>query len=179
MSNKPNIPSIFLVGPLAAGKSTIGRLLARELNRQFYDTDQELEHATGASIAWIFDLEGELGFRKREETMIDQLSQIPNIILATGGGSLLSPYARQILRSRGHVIHLQVSLQEQVQRTLRDKHRPLIQTNDRRGALEKLYAEREPLYHEVSDWSILTDSGPSARIVSDIYAYLLEQFSIP
>jgi shikimate kinase len=175
---KPIIPSIFLVGPLAAGKSTIGRLLARELNRQFYDSDQELEQATGASIAWIFDLEGESGFIKREEAIIDQLTQMPNIILATGGGSLLSAGSRQALRSRGHVIHLQVSLHEQVQRTLRDKHRPLIQTNDRRGALEKLYAEREPLYHEVSDWSILTDSGPSSKVVHDIYTYLLEHFKL-
>jgi shikimate kinase len=175
---KPSIPNIFLVGPLAAGKSTIGRLLAKELKRQFYDTDQELEQATGVSIAWIFDLEGELGFHKREEGVIDQLTQIPNIVLATGGGSLLSARSRQVLGARGYVIHLQVSLQEQVQRTLRDKHRPLIQTSDRRGALEKLYAEREPLYHEVADWSILTDSGPSARIVHDIYTHLLEHFSL-
>lgn len=174
----PSIPNIFLVGPLAAGKSTIGRLLAKTLKRQFYDTDQELEHTTGVSVAWIFDVEGEEGFYKREEMIIDQLTQLPNIVLATGGGSLLSPRSRQILASRGYVIHLQVSLQEQVQRTLRDKHRPLIQTSDRRGALEKLYAEREPLYHEVADWSILTDSGPSSRIVHDITTHLLEHFSL-
>lgn len=175
---KPIIPNIFLVGPLAAGKSTIGRLLAKALKCQFYDTDQEIERTTGVSLAWIFDLEGELGFHKREEAIVDQLSQIPNIVLATGGGSLLSARSRQILAARGYVIHLQVSLQEQVQRTLRDKHRPLIQTSDRRGALEKLYAEREPLYHEVADWSILTDSGPSARIVHDICEHLAQRFSL-
>lgn len=174
--SKLTIPSVFLVGPLAAGKSTIGRLLSKELGRDFYDTDQELEHITGVSIAWIFDLEGELGFRKREELIVEQLTQYPNIVLATGGGSVLSSVSRQVLRSRGYVIHLQVSLEEQVQRTLRDKHRPLIQTSDRRGALEKLYAEREPLYHEVADWSILTDSGPSSRIVQEIYQHLSERF---
>ena len=170
MMIKPTLPNIFLVGPLAAGKSTIGRLLAKALKCQFYDTDQEIERATGVSIAWIFDLEGELGFAKREEAVVDELSQIPNIVLATGGGSLLSARSRQILGARGYVIHLQ--------RTLRDKHRPLIQTSDRRGALEKLYAEREPLYHEVADWSILTDSGPSARIVHDICEHLHARFSL-
>ena len=175
---KPPMPSIYLVGPLAAGKSTIGRALARELNRKFYDTDQELEKATGVNLTWIFDFEGEEGFLKREEAIIDQLTQMPQIVLATGGGSLLSPIARQVLRTRGYVIHLQVSLQEQVQRTLRDKHRPLIQTSNRKEALEKLYAEREPLYYEIADWTVLTDSGPSARIVQDIYVHLLKNFSL-
>ena len=171
------IPNVFLVGPMAAGKSTIGRLLAKELHRKFYDTDHEIEHITGVNVAWIFDLEGEAGFRKREEMVIEQLTQIPDIVLATGGGSILSAASRQLLRSRGHVIHLQVSLEEQVLRTLRDKHRPLIQTSDRRGALERLYSEREPLYHEVADWSILTDSGPSSRIVQDIDEHLRSRFN--
>src|SRR3989338_9218110 len=172
------IPNVFLAGPMAAGKSTIGRLLAKELHRKFYDTDHEIEHITGVNVAWIFDLEGEAGFRKREEMVIEQLTQIPDIVLATGGGSILSAASRQLLRSRGHVIHLQVSLEEQVLRTLRDKHRPLIQTSDRRGALERLYSEREPLYHEVADWSILTDSGPSTRIVQEIYQHLCEHFIV-
>jgi shikimate kinase len=175
---KVTLPNIFLVGPMAAGKSTIGRLLARELERKFYDSDHELEHATGVRIAWIYDLEGEEGFRKREENVIEEVTKRPSIVLATGGGSVLSELSRQILRNRGYVIHLQVSLEEQVQRTLRDKHRPLIQTKDRRGALEKLYAEREPLYHEVADWSILTDSGPSTRIVHEIYQHLCEHFVV-
>jgi shikimate kinase len=175
---KPSLPNIFLVGPLAAGKSTIGRLLAKALKCQFYDTDHEIERVTGVSLAWIFDVEGEAGFHKREEAIVDQLSQISHIVLATGGGSLLSPRSRAILAARGYVIHLQVSLQEQVQRTLRDKHRPLIQTSDRRGALEKLYAEREPLYREVSDWSILTDTSSSARVVHDIYEHLRSHFVV-
>lgn len=163
---------------MAAGKSTIGRMLATELHRPFYDSDHELEHNTGVRVAWIYDLEGEEGFRKREEIIIDKITKLSNIVLATGGASILSLMSRQALRTHGYVIHLQVSLAEQIQRTLRDKHRPLIQTKDRRSALERLYAEREPLYHEVADWSILTDSGPSARIVQEIIAHLHERFEV-
>ena len=169
-------PNIFLVGPMAAGKSTIGKMLARELQRDFYDSDQQIEEKTGVSLAWIYDVEGEAGFREREEAMIDELTQKPGIVLATGGGSILCLGSRQLLRSRGYVIHLQVTLEEQILRTLRDKHRPLIQTSDRRGALERLYAEREPLYHEVSDRSIVTDSGPSLRIVQEICQHLKDRF---
>lgn len=175
MSKLP-IPNIYLVGPMAAGKSTIGRLLAKELKRNFYDSDQVIEHATGVSIAWIFDVEGEEGFCKREEAVIEQLTQLHNVVLATGGGSILSAKSRQLLCSHGYVIHLQVSLSEQIQRTLRDKHRPEIQTSDRRGALERLYALREPFYREIADWTILTDSGPSSRIVHEIYQHLSSKF---
>lgn len=177
MTKQP-MPNIFLVGPMAAGKSTIGRILARELGREFYDSDQQIEKKTGVALTWIFDVEGEAGFRRREEMMIDELTQKPNIVLATGGGSILSSASRKILRSRGYVIYLQVTLEEQILRTLKDKHRPLIQTSDRRGALEKLYAEREPLYHDVSDWRIVTDSGPSLRIVQEIYQHLKERFEL-
>ncbi len=170
------LPNIFLVGPMAAGKSTIGRLLARELNREFYDTDQYIEQTTGVSLAWIYDVEGDEGFKKREEKIIRDLTKKEQIVLATGGGSVLSAASRQSLRHQGYVIHLQVSLEEQILRTLRDKNRPQIQTSDRKGALEAFYAAREPLYQEVADWSILTDSGPSSRIVQEIQKHLQERF---
>lgn len=177
--NKPVLPNIYLVGQMAAGKSTIGKLLARELSRPFYDSDQEIEAQTGVGVAWIFDIEGEEGFRRREEAMIDELTKIDNIVLATGGGTILSEKCCRILRDRGFVIYLKVSLEEQVARTVRDKHRPQIQTSDRRGALEELYAEREPIYQAVADWTCLTDSGPGSRIVHEIYQYLAARFEMP
>ena len=174
--DKMAIPNIYLIGPMAAGKSTIGKLLARELARPFYDSDQEIEAMTGVSVAWIFDVEGESGFNKREEAMIEELTQIEQIVLATGGGTILSPKCRRHLCQTGYIIYLSVSLEEQVNRTLRDKHRPLIQTKDRKAALEKLYAEREPLYREIANWSCQTDNGPGTKVVQDIYDHLKEHF---
>lgn len=178
MTDKCAAPNIYLIGPMAAGKSTIGKLLARELARPFYDSDQEIEAMTGVSVAWIFDVEGEDGFNKREESMVEELTQIEQIVLATGGGTILSPKCRKVLRSTGYIVYLSVSLEEQVNRTLRDKHRPLIQTKDRKAALEKLYAEREPLYKELANWSCQTDSGPGTKIVQEIYEHLKTQFDV-
>lgn len=176
MTPRIEVPNIYLIGPMAAGKSTIGKLLARELARPFYDSDQEIEAQTGVSVAWIFDVEGEEGFNKREETMVEELTQIKQIVLATGGGTILSPKCRKLLQSTGYIVYLSVSLEEQVNRTLRDKHRPLIQTKDRKAALEKLYAQREPLYREMANWSCQTDSGPGTKIVQEIYEHLKTQF---
>jgi shikimate kinase len=163
MAEKRNI---FLVGPMGAGKSTIGRHLADELHLDFYDSDQEIEKRTGADIAWIFDLEGEDGFRKREEDIINDLTDKQGIVLATGGGSIVSKNVRNRLSARGIVVYLQTTIDKQVARTQRDKRRPLLQTDDPEQVLRDLADERNPLYAEVADYVVETDDQ-SARAVAN------------
>ncbi|MFT4654142.1 MAG: shikimate kinase [Kangiellaceae bacterium] len=163
MAEKRNV---FLVGPMGAGKSTIGRHLADELHLDFFDSDQEIERRTGADIAWIFDLEGEDGFRKREETIIHDLTDKQGIVLATGGGSIVSKAVRNRLSARGIVVYLQTTIDKQVARTQRDKRRPLLQNDDPESVLIALGEERNPLYEEVADYVIETDEQ-SARAVAN------------
>jgi len=163
MAEKRNV---FLVGPMGAGKSTIGRHLADELHLEFFDSDQEIERRTGADIAWIFDLEGEDGFRKREETIIHDLTDNQGIVLATGGGSIVSKIVRNRLSARGIVVYLQTTIDKQVARTQRDKRRPLLQNDDPEAVLRALGEERNPLYEEVADYVIETDEQ-SARAVAN------------
>lgn len=163
MAEKRNV---FLVGPMGAGKSTIGRHLADELHLEFFDSDQEIERRTGADIAWIFDLEGEDGFRKREETIIEDLTDKQGIVLATGGGSIVSKAVRNRLSARGIVVYLQTTIDKQVARTQRDKRRPLLQNDDPEAVLIALGEERNPLYEEVADYVIETDEQ-SARAVAN------------
>jgi shikimate kinase len=163
MAEKRNI---FLVGPMGAGKSTIGRHLADELHLDFYDSDQEIEKRTGADIAWIFDLEGEDGFRKREEDIINDLTDKQGIVLATGGGSIVSKNVRNRLSARGIVVYLQTTIDKQVARTQRDKRRPLLQNDDPEQVLRDLADERNPLYAEVADYVVETDDQ-SARAVAN------------
>ncbi|WP_272967650.1 shikimate kinase AroK, partial [Alteromonas australica] len=158
--------NIFLVGPMGAGKSTIGRHLADELHLDFYDSDQEIERRTGADIAWIFDLEGEDGFRKREETVINDLTDKQGIVLATGGGSIVTKAVRNRLSARGIVVYLQTTIDKQVARTQRDKRRPLLQNNDPEQVLRDLADLRNPLYEEVADYVVDTDDQ-SARAVAN------------
>ena len=127
MAEKRNI---FLIGPMGAGKSTIGRELADRLHLEFFDSDQEIERRTGADIAWVFDLEGEEGFRKREEGVIEDLSEKQGIVLATGGGSVISLQVRNRLSARGIVVYLETTIDKQVARTQRDRRRPLLQTSE-------------------------------------------------
>ncbi|GAA5141435.1 shikimate kinase AroK [Thalassotalea piscium] len=163
MAEKRNI---FLVGPMGAGKSTIGRELADKLHLDFYDSDQEIERRTGADIAWVFDLEGEDGFRKREEGVINDLSEMQGIVLATGGGSVISAQVRNRLSARGIVVYLETTIDKQVARTQRDRRRPLLQTSEEpRSVLEKLAVERNPLYEEIADVIVQTDDQ-SAKIVA-------------
>jgi shikimate kinase len=163
MAEKRNI---FLVGPMGAGKSTIGRELADKLHLDFFDSDQEIERRTGADIAWVFDLEGEEGFRKREETVIDDLSEKQGIVLATGGGSVISSQVRNRLSARGIVVYLETTIDKQVARTQRDRRRPLLQTSeDTRTVLENLAVDRNPLYEEIADVIVKTDDQ-SAKIVA-------------
>ncbi|WP_395340091.1 shikimate kinase AroK [Ningiella sp. W23] len=163
MAEKRNV---FLVGPMGAGKSTIGRHLADELHLDFFDSDQEIERRTGADIAWIFDLEGEDGFRKREETVIHDLTDKQGIVLATGGGSVVSKVIRNRLSARGIVVYLQTTIDKQVARTQRDKRRPLLQNDDPETVLRNLAEERNPLYEEVADYVVTTDEQ-SARAVAN------------
>lgn len=163
MAEKRNI---FLVGPMGAGKSTIGRHLADELHLEFYDSDQEIERRTGADIAWIFDLEGEEGFRKREENIINELTDKQGIVLATGGGSVVNKAVRNRLSARGIVVYLQTTIDKQVARTQRDKRRPLLQNDDPEKVLRSLAEERNPLYEEVADYVVETDDQ-SARAVAN------------
>lgn len=164
MAEKRNI---FLVGPMGAGKSTIGRELADKLHLEFFDSDQEIERRTGADIAWVFDLEGEEGFRKREETVIDDLSQLQGIVLATGGGSVISDLVRNRLSARGIVVYLETTIDKQVARTQRDRRRPLLQTSEEpRTVLENLAVQRNPLYEEIADVIVQTDDQ-SAKVVAN------------
>lgn len=163
MAEKRNI---FLVGPMGAGKSTIGRQLAQELHLEFFDSDQEIERRTGADIAWVFDLEGEDGFRVREEKVINDLTEHQGIVLATGGGSIKSKENRNRLSARGIVVYLQTSIDKQYARTQRDKRRPLLQTDDPRETLEALASDRNPLYEEIADLVVQTDDQ-SAKVVAN------------
>ena len=163
MAEKRNI---FLVGPMGAGKSTIGRHLADELHLEFYDSDQEIERRTGADITWIFDLEGEEGFRKREENVINDLTDKQGIVLATGGGSIVTKAVRNRLSARGIVVYLQTTIDKQVARTQRDKRRPLLQKDDPEQVLRDLAEKRNPLYEEVADYVVDTDDQ-SARAVAN------------
>ncbi len=169
MSNQQNI---FLVGPMGAGKSTIGRLLARELGLTFTDSDREIEERSGANIPWIFDVEGESGFREREARVIDDLSRSGGLVLATGGGVVMRAENRQALRGRGTVVYLKTSVDEQLERTGRDRNRPLLQTEDPRAVLTRLMEVRDPLYREVADLIIATDRQSPKAVVQSIIEQL-------
>ena len=143
--------NIFLIGPMGAGKSTIGRQLADLLKLQFFDSDREIEERCGASIDWIFDIEGEDQFRIREQKVIEELTEKSGIVLATGGGAVLSQSSREKLSARGTVIYLRATIDQQVERTEKDTRRPLLQVEDRREKIIELAAEREPLYREIAD----------------------------
>lgn len=160
--------NIFFVGPMGAGKTTIGRQLAKQLQRKFFDCDREIEKRTGASIPLIFEMEQESGFRAREQAMIDELTQHENIVLATGGGAVLDPVNREHLSKRGYVIYLYAPVKHLVQRTSRDKNRPLLQNEDPKKKLEELMAIRDPLYREVADTIIKTDNLPVKQVVKNI-----------
>ena len=164
--------SLFLVGPMGAGKSTIGRQLARQLGLEFHDSDHEIEGRTGVDIPLIFEIEGETGFRKREKAVIDELTRLPGIVLATGGGAILDPDNRNHLRGRGRVIYLHTSVNQQLKRTARDRNRPLLQTENPRDRLNELMQVREPLYREIADLVINTDGKHVRNVVREILQLL-------
>lgn len=153
---------------MGAGKTTIGRQLARTLGLEFLDSDREIERRSGVDIPTIFDFEGEAGFRRRERAMIEALTQHDDIVLATGGGVVLDPDNRRDLAGRGTVVYLETSVDEQLRRTRHDRNRPLLQADDRRATLERLDAERAPLYREIADVVIPTDDSRRAATVERI-----------
>lgn len=168
------ISRVFLVGPMGAGKTTVGRRLAQALRRDFLDSDQEIERRAGASIPLIFQVEGEAGFRTREKTIIAELTQRPALVLATGGGAILDPDNRRCLVGRGFVVYLQASVNAQLCRTRHDHHRPLLQTADPRARLEQLFALRDPLYRDVADLIVISDGQSPRAIVQKILDHLQE-----
>jgi shikimate kinase len=169
--------NIFLIGPMGVGKSTIGRLLASQLDMPFFDSDREIEYVTGADIPWIFDVEGEQGFRVREARMIDTLTQRQGIILATGGGAILAPESRANLHNRGIVVYLRASLVQQMERTAKDKTRPLLQTADPLAKIKELIKIREPFYRETAHL-IIDTSRRSPRSVSTEIIRQLEVYRL-
>jgi shikimate kinase len=149
--------NIFLIGPMGAGKSAVGRQLARMLHLDFLDSDDEIESRTGVDIAFIFEKEGEDGFRRREARVIDELSQLEGIVLATGGGAVIDPDSRSRLGARGFVVYLFTSVEQQLRRTSRGRERPLLENADPAVVLERLMSERDPLYREIADLVVNTD----------------------
>ncbi len=165
------LPSIFLVGPMGAGKTTIGKLLAKHLGREFIDCDWYIVDQTGADIPWIFEKEGETGFRDRETRALMDLTAMPNIVMATGGGAVGRAENRELLK-KGLVIYLDASVDTQLSRTKKDKNRPLLQSDNPRAVLEELYQKRNPLYREVADIIVPTGRAYPKQMISDILEIL-------
>lgn len=153
---------------MGAGKTTVGRRLASALDKEFVDCDQALEEHTGASISLIFDIEGEKGFRRREQMILAEICQREGIVLATGGGAVLAEANRSLLIKRGFVVYLEAPLELLLRRTARDRARPLLQDGDREARISELLRERDPLYREVADLVVATDEHSSRRVVRQI-----------
>jgi shikimate kinase len=164
--------NIFLVGLMGAGKTSVGRMLAKRIHRDFYDADAEIEKTTGVKIPLIFEIEGEAGFRAREEKMIEKLTALPGIVLATGGGAVLSPVNRERLKKLGRVIYLRASPEDLWRRTRRDRNRPLLQTANPLARLRELHALRDPLYTEIAELVVDTGAQSVGTLTSQIQALL-------
>ena len=160
--------NIYLIGPMGAGKSSIGKRLAKKLKRDFYDCDRVLEQRTGVAITTIFELEGEAGFRAREKKILAKLSEYQSAVIATGGGVILTAENRELLSSTGTVVYLQASVETQLKRTRQDKKRPLLQTENRRAKLSSLAEIRNSLYEDVADIVIDTDIQSISSSISKI-----------
>ena len=160
---------VVLVGPMGAGKSTIGRMLAKELGYRFMDTDRIIEERCGANIPWIFDVEGEDGFRQRESAMLSELASDPQTVLATGGGAVIREENHSHLKRDAVVVYLKASLEQQVERTRKDKNRPLLQNDNPEAVLRRLFALRDPLYTELADIVMFTDRKSPRLVVRQLF----------
>ena len=164
--------SIFLIGPMGSGKTAVAKCLARLLDYPFYDSDHENEQRSGADISLIFEREGEAGFRRRERDIIAELTARQRIVLATGGGAILDSDNRHDLASRGWVVYLETSIEQQAERAGRTRHRPLLQGGDPKARLEELMRAREPLYREIADLHASTDR----RRVRSVAEHIVQQY---
>jgi len=169
------LSNLYIIGPMGAGKTTVGKALASFLHMDFLDSDRELERSTGVDIQTIFDLEGESGFRRREQQMISLLTEKRNLVMATGGGTIVLAENRKALRKSGTVIYLAATVDMQLKRTRHSTHRPLLQTENPRQRLEQLMAEREPLYIQEADITIATGSQSSRNVAREIFNRLEAQ----
>lgn len=160
--------NLFLVGPMGAGKSAVGRQLARLLHLSFVDSDDEIEARTGVDIPFIFEKEGESGFRKREAKVVDDLSQQEGVVLATGGGAVVDPQSRSNLGARGFVVYLYTTVEQQLSRTQKGRERPLLENGDRSRILEDLMAVRDPMYREIADLIVETDGRKVKAVANEI-----------
>ncbi|NYT84682.1 shikimate kinase [Pollutimonas harenae] len=168
---------IFLIGMMGAGKTTIGRHLARILNREFVDLDHQLEARCGVRVSLIFDIEGEEGFRKRESAALDDCSQRRGIVLATGGGAILATENQRYLKERGVVVYLRATAEELFRRVARDRSRPLLQTPDPQARIRELLVQREPIYESLADLTLETGSTPATQIVR-VLVSMLQQHEV-
>lgn len=166
------IRNIFLVGPMGVGKTTVGRYLAKILGKRFYDSDREIEYRTGVSIPVIFEIEGEAGFRQREGKIIAELTQLNNIVLATGGGAVLAAENRRELAQQGTVIYLYAPPEQLYRRTVRDNSRPLLQAENPLLRLKYLLEERDPFYREVADITVKTSERPVRVVANEVLRQL-------
>ena len=164
--------NIFLIGPMGAGKTTVGKQLSEALHLDFVDSDHEIQRRTGVDVPTIFEFEGEDGFRNREQAMIDELTARAGVVLATGGGAVLRELNRQHLSSRGFVVYLQCTPEQQFERTHRDKNRPLLQTDNPLERLRSLMQERDPLYRRIADLVISTEGRNTNSVVREIFKRL-------
>lgn len=164
--------NLFLIGPMGAGKTTVGKQLSRVLGMEFIDSDQEIQHRTGVDIPTIFEFEGEDGFRAREKAVLEELTAKEGIVLATGGGVVLDADNRRVLSARGFVIYLHCSPEHQYERTYRDRNRPLIQTGNPLEKLKELMQIREPLYRQTADLVVVSERRNAQAVVREIQGAL-------
>ena len=173
------VASVFLVGMMGAGKTSVGRVLAQRLGKRFIDADHEIESRCGVTIPVIFEIEGEAGFRQRECAIIDELTRLPGIVLATGGGAVLSAESRQHLASRGLVIYLRASANEIWQRTRRDRSRPLLATEDPQRRITELLTDREPLYTEIAHLTVESTQDSVKSMVNRLIELIEHTATVP
>lgn len=171
--------NVYLIGPMGSGKTAVGKHLARSLHLDFYDSDVEIEHRTGVDIPYIFEKEGEAGFRDREREVIDSLTQLKDVVIATGGGAVLTAENRERLVNRGCVVYLKTGIQQQLDRTRHGRQRPLLYTSDREAKLRELMAHRAPLYESIAAITVLTDGRQVRAVAEEILQRLKESPAVP